>query len=54
MVKVDLITDWGDPVHVELPHERYRTLALKRDDTVFIIPKERKVFADQPKAFTRE
>ena len=49
VVKVDLITDWGDPVHVELPHERYRALGLKRDDGVFVIPKERKVFTDHSK-----
>jgi sulfate/thiosulfate transport system ATP-binding protein len=47
VVKVDLITDWGEPVHVELPHERYRTLGLKRDDRVFVIPKERKIFTDE-------
>ena len=48
VVKVDLVTDWGDPVHVELPHERYRTLQLKRDDEVFVIPRERKVFTNHP------
>ena len=47
VVKVDLVTDWGDPVHVELPHDRYRVLRLKRDDKVFVIPKERKVFTEQ-------
>jgi len=49
VVKVDLLTDWGDPVHVELPHERYRALGLKRDDEVFVIPKERRVFTDHSK-----
>ncbi|HEV8343553.1 MAG TPA: sulfate ABC transporter ATP-binding protein [Candidatus Binatia bacterium] len=51
VVKVDLVTEWGDPVHVELPHDRYRVLGLKRDDRVFVIPKERKVFTDQPRGF---
>jgi sulfate transport system ATP-binding protein len=51
LVKVDLITDWGDPVHVDLSHERYRILGLKRDDRVFVIPKERRVFTDQPRGF---
>src|SRR5499433_1002238 len=46
VVRVDLITDWGDPVHVELSHERNRALGLKRDAEVFVIPKERKVFTD--------
>jgi sulfate transport system ATP-binding protein len=52
VVKVDLITDWGQPVHVELPHDRYRKLGLKRDDKVFVIPKERKVFTDQPRGLS--
>jgi hypothetical protein len=43
----DLMTDWGDPVHVELSHDRYRMLGLKRDDSVFVIPKERRVFTEQ-------
>lgn len=51
VVKVDLLTDWGDPIHVELPHDRYRVLGLKRDDTVFVFPKERKVFTTQQTGF---
>ena len=47
LVKVDLVTDWGDPVHVELSHDRYRMLGLKRDDSVFVIPKERRIFTEQ-------
>jgi sulfate transport system ATP-binding protein len=44
LVKVDLVSDWGDPVQVELSHTRYRALALLKDAKVFLIPKERKVF----------
>jgi sulfate transport system ATP-binding protein len=44
LVKVDLVTDWGDPVQVELPHGKYLSLGLKRDDEVFVRPKERKIF----------
>jgi sulfate transport system ATP-binding protein len=47
VVRVDLVTDWGDPVHVELGHDRYRMLGLKRNDRVFVIPKERRVFTEQ-------
>jgi sulfate/thiosulfate transport system ATP-binding protein len=47
VVRVDLVTDWGDPVHVELPHDRYRMLGLKKDDRVFVIPKEKRVFTEQ-------
>jgi sulfate/thiosulfate transport system ATP-binding protein len=47
VVRVDLVTDWGDPVHVELSHDRYRMLGLQRNDRVFVIPKEKRVFTEQ-------
>jgi sulfate transport system ATP-binding protein len=47
VVRVDLVTNWGDPVHVELPHDRYRMLGLKRNDSVFVIPKEKRVFTEE-------
>ena len=40
LVKVDLVTDWGDPVHVELSHGRYLSLGLKREDEVFVRPRK--------------
>ena len=46
LVKVDLMTDWGAPVHVEISHERYSSLGLKREDDVFVRPRERKVFVE--------
>ena len=46
LVKVDLMTDWGDPVHVELSHGRYSSLGLKREDEVFVRPGERRVFVE--------
>jgi sulfate transport system ATP-binding protein len=39
LVKVDLSTDWGAPVHVEISHERYSSLGLKREDEVFVRPR---------------
>jgi sulfate transport system ATP-binding protein len=44
LVKVDLVTDWGEPVHVELSHGKYVSLGLKREDDVFVRPRERKIF----------
>ena len=38
-VKVELITEWGDPVQVEISQERYRALRLQREVNVFISPK---------------
>ena len=43
-VKVELTTAWGDPVHVEMGHERFRTLRLTPGKEVFIRPKEEKLF----------
>jgi sulfate transport system ATP-binding protein len=43
-VKVELMTEWGDPIHVEISQERYRTLRLQRNVDVFVTPKEKKVF----------
>ncbi len=44
LVKIDLVSDWGDPVQVELSHRKYSSLALKRHDEVFVRPRERKIF----------
>ncbi len=41
-VKIELTTEWGDPVHVEISQERYRRLGLQRDLEVFVTPKEKK------------
>jgi sulfate transport system ATP-binding protein len=46
LVKVDLITEWGAPVHVEISHGRYSSLGLKKEDEVFVRPKERRVFVE--------
>jgi sulfate transport system ATP-binding protein len=44
LVKIDALTEWGDLVQVELPQERFRELRLSRNEAVFLIPKEMKVF----------
>ncbi len=44
LVKVEAITEWGDPVRVELPQERFRNLQLIKNEEVFIIPKDVTVF----------
>jgi sulfate transport system ATP-binding protein len=46
LVRVELITEWGQPVQVELTQERHKELGLSRDATVYVTPKELKVFAD--------
>jgi sulfate transport system ATP-binding protein len=46
-VKVELESLWGDPVQVELDHERYRELGIQRDARVYLKPRENKVFIYQ-------
>ncbi len=47
VVKVELKSDWGELVHVEISQDRYRSLGLKREEEVFVAPKqERGFFAD--------
>jgi sulfate transport system ATP-binding protein len=46
LVKVELVTDWGDPVRVELPQDRYRSLSLMREDRVYLSAREHAVLAE--------
>jgi sulfate/thiosulfate transport system ATP-binding protein len=46
MVKIELATEAGTAVHVELPQERYRYLALRKGDEVFVGVKEMRVFPE--------
>jgi sulfate transport system ATP-binding protein len=44
LVKVEAVTEWGAPVHIEMSQERFRDLHLVKDEVVFIVPKEITVF----------
>jgi ABC-type sulfate/molybdate transport systems ATPase subunit len=46
VVRVALVSEWGDPVNVEITHERFRELDLHKDKKVFLRPKERRVFVN--------
>lgn len=43
-VKVEALAEWGDPVHVEMSQQRFRELQLEKNEPVFIVPREMKVF----------
>lgn len=45
LVKVEAVAEWGDPVRVEIPQESFRNLQLVKDEDVFIIPRDVKVFS---------
>lgn len=44
VVRVELTTQWGALVQVEISHERHQHLRLQKDASVFVIPKEILVF----------
>jgi sulfate/thiosulfate transport system ATP-binding protein len=50
VVKVEAITAWGNPVHVELSKERLAALGLRKGDEVFLVPKEVAVFPNRSAA----
>jgi sulfate transport system ATP-binding protein len=43
-VKLELATDWGQIIHADLPHDRYRSLKVQPAGRVFLATKEMKVF----------
>jgi len=43
VVKVELVSEWGDPIQVEMTQERYNELQLKKDNDVFVSPKKKKI-----------
>lgn len=45
LVRVEIMSEWGTLVYVELTQERYKALNLKRGENVFVKPKEMKVFS---------
>ncbi len=46
-VKVEAITEWGAAVHVEMAQERFRDLALRKDEEVFITARDLAVFSKE-------
>jgi sulfate transport system ATP-binding protein len=45
-VRLHVITEYGESVDVEIPHERYQQLSLYVGATIFLVPREMKLFAD--------
>jgi sulfate transport system ATP-binding protein len=43
-VKLELESDWGDAILVEMEHERLRTLALEPDQRVYLSPRDNEGF----------
>lgn len=43
IVKVELISEWGETIHVDITQERYTELNLCKDMEVFVFPKNRRM-----------
>ena len=46
VVKLDLVSADGQPLHVEMSHDRHRQLGVKMGEEVFVKPKESRIFVD--------
>jgi sulfate/thiosulfate transport system ATP-binding protein len=44
LVKVEVLTDEGETVNVEMPHDRFRSVPVKKDDVVFVSMRDSRVF----------
>jgi len=44
VAKIEAVTEWGAPVHIEMSQERLRDLHLVKDEVVFIVPRKVTVF----------
>jgi ABC-type sulfate/molybdate transport systems ATPase subunit len=45
-VKIELSSESGQPVHVELPHERFREETFTVGSDVFVTPRQSHVFVN--------
>lgn len=46
MVKVEVAGDEGENAIVEIPHEKFQSLGIRKDDVVFVSMKEARVFVE--------
>jgi sulfate transport system ATP-binding protein len=44
VARIEAITEWGAPVHVEMSQERFQPLGLGKNEQVFVTPKDIAVF----------
>jgi sulfate transport system ATP-binding protein len=52
-VKLELTTDWGAPIQVEINQEEYRSLTLKKNEEVYVTAKEIRVEASEKDRFEK-
>jgi sulfate/thiosulfate transport system ATP-binding protein len=49
LVRLDMVTEWGEPLQVEVSHERFAALALAEGCEVFVSPTQARVFVNEDK-----
>jgi sulfate transport system ATP-binding protein len=47
VVKIEALTEWGARVHVEISQDHFAALGLRKDEEVFITPRDLAIFTDQ-------
>jgi len=45
-VRLEMVSQWGDPLEVELTQEKYRSLRVNRGDEVHVSMKNKKIFVE--------
>jgi sulfate transport system ATP-binding protein len=45
-VKIEVLSDTGENVNIEMAHERFRSMSVKKDDIVFVSLRDAKVFPE--------
>ncbi|HET6276974.1 MAG TPA: sulfate ABC transporter ATP-binding protein [Candidatus Cybelea sp.] len=45
-VKVEATTEWGATVHVEMTQERFRAIALRKGEQIFVTPRDLTLFSE--------
>lgn len=47
LVKLELTSEWGDPVQIDVSHELYSEMALEKGSEVYVTPTQFKVFDEE-------
>jgi sulfate transport system ATP-binding protein len=46
LVKIELLGPGGEAINVDMPHDRFRSLAISVGDRVYVVPRDAKVFVE--------
>ncbi len=46
LVRIEVLSEWGDSINVEMPHEKYSALKLQKEEEIYVKPKAVQIFSD--------